>query len=126
MDRHGFHTLGLHSTLRYVDTPLTPSTAKVGSAPLIPPLRPPALIAATKWHTGADAAPVFLWTPFPHPEVWLRRWSVLSALGGATRQHPPACHADHLPDATQETDYACVTAGVGMAFAAPSFHYTVR
>jgi hypothetical protein len=29
-------------------------------------VRPPALNAATKVNTGADAAPVFLWTLFPH------------------------------------------------------------
>ena len=58
---------GAYTPLALRRYPSTPSTAKVGFAPLIPPLRPPALNAATKWHTGAVAAPVFLWTPFPHP-----------------------------------------------------------
>jgi len=42
-------------------------------------VRPPALHAATKGNTGAAAAPVFLWTLFPHQETRLRGSCVLSA-----------------------------------------------
>jgi hypothetical protein len=68
MDRLGFHTLELHSALRYVDTPLTPSTAKAGSAPPIPPEYDHQPDAATKGTQEADAAPVFLWHTFPPPK----------------------------------------------------------
>ena len=68
MDRLGFHPLGLHSALRYVDDPFSISTAKARYAPLLSSrVRPPALDAATKGTQGTAAAPVFLWTLFPHP-----------------------------------------------------------
>ena len=91
--RWGLHPLALR---RY---PSTPSTAKVGFAPLIPPLRPPALNAATKWHTGADAAPVFLWMPFPHPRCGYAdgasglRCLVLDDSTGRLPGRPPALNA---------------------------------
>ena len=68
MDRLGFQTLGLHSTLRYVDTPLTPSTAKVGSAPLIPPVYDHQPHAATKGTHGRMPPQFSSGTLFPHPK----------------------------------------------------------
>jgi hypothetical protein len=79
----GVYSLGLHSTLRYVDTPLTPSTAKAGSAPLIPPEYDHQPDAATKG-TQERLPPQFSsGTLFPHQGTRLRRWCVLSAPVGA-------------------------------------------
>ena len=126
LDRHGFHTLGLHSTLRYVDTPLTPSTAKLGSAPLLPPEYDHQPDAATKGTQEAAAAPVFLWHTFPPLGDAATQMLVLSAHGGARRQHTPACQADHLRCAAQETGSPASPQALGTAFTAPSFHCTVR
>jgi len=97
MDRFGFHTLKLHSTLRHVDAPFSPSTAKVRYAPLLSTrLRPPALNAATKGTQGRLPPQFSSGTLFPHPRrgyaasASCLRQSVLNSSTARLPGRPPA------------------------------------
>jgi len=90
------HTRGLLVRLTHVDSllpidgegVLSPRFFSSQSNQLRLTLRP-------KANTGG-CRPSFPLDAFPPPDVRLRRWCALSAPVGATRQHPPACHADQL------------------------------
>jgi hypothetical protein len=68
MDRLRFHMLGATLPLALRRYPSYPIGGESGFRPApSTKVRPPAFYAATKGNTGAAAAPVFLWTLFPHP-----------------------------------------------------------
>jgi hypothetical protein len=61
------HTRGSSVRLAHVGPP-SPRRLQASFRPCsLRPVRPTALDAATRGTTEAAAAPVFLWTPFPHP-----------------------------------------------------------
>ena len=111
MDRHGVYSLGLHPPYA-TSIPLVPHRRRRRVPPRsFHPCTTTSLDAATKG-TQERMPPQFSsGTLFPHPRRG--RYSPCLRCGGATRQHSPACQAEHLPHAAQKTGYACVTAGVG-------------
>jgi hypothetical protein len=82
------YPLGLHSPLRYVDTPLTPSTAKVGFAPLLPPKSDHQRFTLRPKGTQGRLPPQFSSGRFsPTRDVATQMVRPVCAMIGARRQH---------------------------------------